>query len=198
MLYRRQLKTLLTGEKQGCDLYDPEAVTACCMHSVGDSITLSIGGKTEKLHGEPLTITDAVIQCISIGELTYVSPVHKGLKDTIGKCVRLRVGNVDIIIGSVLHQTYDDRPFLVTGADINQYRYVGLKSAHHFRAFFEGQALAIIPTDPPGLMSGDLTRFPFVKIQRPVYPLDREAFFPQTGHYHDKSKEVMHEVFKED
>ena len=159
-------------------LYDPVAVNEICRHHVGDTVSITIGGRTEKLHGEPLEIKDAEIQCISNGKVTYVSPVHAGLEDTIGKCVRIRVKNVDIIIGSVLHQTYDDRPFLVTGADITQYRYVGLKSAHHFRAFFEGKALAIITADPPGLMTGDLKRYVYKKIPRPIYPLDQEACFP--------------------
>ena len=159
-------------------LYDPFAVEELCRYQVGETANIIIGGRTEKIHGEPLEIRNAEIQCISNGRVTYVSPVHKGLEDSIGKCVRIRIENVDIIIGSILHQTYDDRPFLVTGADVSQYRYVGLKSAHHFRAFFEGRALAIITADPPGLMSGNLERFQFIRAPRPVFPLDRDVQFP--------------------
>ena len=166
-------------------LYDPVAVHELCSRRVGEKVDITIGGRTEALHGEPLEIRGAEIQCISNGRVTYVSPVHQGLEDSIGTCVRIRTGNVDIIIGSILHQTYDDRPFLVTGADVSQYRYVGLKSAHHFRAFFEGKALAIIPADPPGLMTGDLSRFHFTKVTRPIYPLDPEAQI----HYADKKCE---------
>ena len=176
-LLREMLKRNLPGSIFGY-IYDEEAVEECCRHTVGDKVSLSIGGKTEKIHGDPLDIHDAEIQCISNGRLSYVSPVHKGLRDTIGRCVRVRTGNVEIIIGSVLHQTYDDRPFLVTGADVNQYRYVGLKSAHHFRAFFEGKALAIITADPPGLMTGNLKWYPFSKIIRPIAPLDPDVCFP--------------------
>lgn len=159
-------------------LYDPFAVEELCRYQVGETVNIIIGGRTEKIHGEPLEIRNAEIQCISNGRVNYVSPVHKGLEDSIGKCVRIRIENVDIIIGSILHQTYDDRPFLVTGADVSQYRYVGLKSAHHFRAFFEGRALAIITADPPGLMSGNLERFQFIRAPRPVFPLDRDVQFP--------------------
>ena len=178
-LLREMLKRNYPGSIFGY-LYDPEAVAECCRHSIGDRISLSLGGKTDTLHGAPLSIRDAVIQCISNGELTYVSPVHRGLKDTIGTCARIRVGNVDIVIGSVLHQTYDDRPFLVTGADVSQYRYVGLKSAHHFRAFFEGRALAVITADPPGLMTGKLERLPLARLPRPIYPLDQDVCFSCT------------------
>ena len=40
------------------------------------------------------------------------------------------------------------------------------------RAFFEPRAAAIIAADPPGLMSGDLSRYCFEKLPRPIFPLD--------------------------
>lgn len=158
-------------------MYDPEAVAEVYSHSIGDKIRLSLGGKTEPIHGEPLNLEDVEIISMSDGKYTYVSPMREGLADTIGKCARVRVGNVDIVIGSVLHQTFDDRPFLVTGADITQYRYVGLKSAHHFRAYFKDHAAAIIPTDPPGLQSSNFSLYSYKKICRPIFPIDPEAVF---------------------
>ena len=87
------------------------------------------------------------------------------------------MSNVDIIVGSVSNQTFDNQPFLVTGADINNYRYVGLKSTQHFRAYFTDKAAAIINCDPPGLNSSDLTCFDYKKIARPVFPLDDNVTF---------------------
>ncbi|MEA5060707.1 MAG: M81 family metallopeptidase [Candidatus Pelethousia sp.] len=171
MLRRNYPKTIMGY------IYDPIAVQEIMERRVGEHISLSLGGKTEPVHGEPIEIKDAEIICLGNGEVVYVSPVHANLPDTIGACARIRTGNVDIIIGSVLHQTYDDRPFLATGADIAQYRYVGLKSAHHFRAFFQDRAAAIITADPPGLMSGDLKRYDFHKMPRPIFPLDKDAAF---------------------
>lgn len=158
-------------------LYDPAAVEEIFRHQIGDVIHLFLGGKTEPVHGAPIELDDAEIISMSNGNVIYVSPVHADLPDTIGKCARIRTKNVDIIIGSVLHQTYDDRPFLVTGADITQYRYVGLKSAHHFRAFFEGRAVAIITADPPGLMCGNLRAYDFRKMPRPIYPLEPDVSY---------------------
>ena len=34
------------------------------------------------------------------------------------------------------------------------------------------RAAAIIAADPPGLMSGDLSRYCFEKLPRPIFPLD--------------------------
>jgi len=90
----------------------------------------------------------------------------------------VKVGNVEIVIASVRNQTFDDQPFAVLGADLADYRYVGLKSTQHFRGFFGSRAAAIFSADPPGLNSGDLSVFDFRKIQRPVYPLDRDTVYP--------------------
>ena len=175
-LLREMLEQNLPGTIFGY-IYDPIAVEFLMTKRIGDRVSLLLGGRKEKIHGEPLRIEDAEIVNMSNGNVIYVSPVHQDVPDTIGKCVRIKVKNVEIVIGSVLHQTYDDRPFLVTGADINQYRYVGLKSAHHFRAFYKDHATQIITADPPGLQSADLTRYQFKKIQRPIYPLDSDVIF---------------------
>ena len=57
--------------------------------------------------------------------------------------------------------------------DLREYRYVGLKSTQHFRGFFGTAACRIIPTDPPGLNSGDLSVFEFKK--RNIKPSNSEG-----------------------
>lgn len=175
-LLREMLKRNRKGTIMGY-LYDPEAVEEIFRHRIGDKISLKLGGKTEPLHGAPLELSDAEILCMSNGDFISTTPMALGVPGKLGKCARIRVKNTDIIVGSVLKQTFDDRPFLVTGADINQYRYVGLKSTIHFRAFFDSRAAAIIPADPPGLMSGDLRNYDFKKMPRPIFPLDPDAAF---------------------
>jgi len=173
-LLREMLSANLEGSIFGF-ICDAEAVEKIFTHAPGDKIFLKLGGKTEPIHGEPVEV-DAEIVAMSSGRFIYTSPVNKGIPGTLGKCARIRVDNLDIIVGSMRQQTMDDRPFLVTGADIAQYRYIGLKSTFHFRAFYQNRAAAIIATDPPGLQSGDLSLFDFNKIVRPIFPLDDVQF----------------------
>ena len=158
-------------------MYDPEAAAFCHEHRVGERVSFSLGGRTEKLHGEPLRLENAEICALSDGRYITVSPMSRGIPIDLGKTARVRVGNVDIIISSLRTQTLDDRPFLVTGADVEQYRYVGLKSTNHFRGFFQTRAAAIIPTDPPGLHSANFAIYDYKKIARPVFPIDNDAEF---------------------
>ena len=157
-------------------MYDKEAVEEICKHSIGDKVSFSLGGKTNPLHGEPVMINDAEIIAMSNGEYISSSPMFLGVPFTIGKCARVKTGNVEIVIGSMLHQSFDDHPLRVTGADPELYRYICLKSAHHFRAFFEGRAAEIVPTDPPGLACCNFAQYTYRNVPRPVYPLDDASF----------------------
>ena len=158
-------------------IYDKEAADRIHEHKVGDRISLLLGGKTGPLHGDPLYIEDAVIISLSDGEHISASPIDAGVPHSIGLSARVRTGNVEIIIGSKLTQTFDDRPFLTTGADVEQYRYVCLKSAHHFHALFDSRAGEIIPCDTRGITSGNLSAFDYKYVIRPIYPLDEETKF---------------------
>jgi len=153
-----------------------EAVEEICKHSIGDKVSFSLGGKTNPLHGEPVMINDAEIIAMSNGEYISSSPMFLGVPFTIGKCARVKTGNVEIVIGSMLHQSFDDHPLRVTGADPELYRYICLKSAHHFRAFFEDRAAEIVPTDPPGLACCNFAQYTYKNVPRPVYPLDDACF----------------------
>ncbi|MBQ3075011.1 MAG: M81 family metallopeptidase [Clostridia bacterium] len=173
-LLREMLRRNLPGSIFGY-MVDPIAIEEIYKHHPGDKVSFRLGGRSEKIFGEPLEISDAEIVSMYNGSFKHTSPNLQGKSTRIGKTARVRVGNVDIIIGSARNQTFDDRPFLVTGADINEYRYVGLKSTQHFRGYFQSRAAQIIPTDPPGLCSSDLSVFPFKHLPRPCYPLDPDT-----------------------
>ena len=156
---------------------DPIAAAQVFDHEIGDSVDITLGGRHEKIFGAPLKLKGAKVMAKSDGQFIYVSPNMFGLPCSLGKTVRIRVENVDIIIATNRVQTFDDRPFVITGADVADYRYVALKSTQHFRGYFGDKACAIIPCDPPGLSTSDLTAFDFQKIPRPVYPLDPDVSF---------------------
>ncbi|WP_100066127.1 M81 family metallopeptidase [Miniphocaeibacter massiliensis] len=153
-------------------IYDKDVAEFLHNHRVGDKVTFSLGGKCEKIHGNPIEIVNAKIKNLSNGEYIATAPMIKGAKLSFGKSARVKVKNVEIIITSQRTQTLDDRPFLVTGADVAQYKYVGIKSSNHYRSFFQDKAGLIIPCDTPGVMTGDLSVLDFKYVKMPKYPLD--------------------------
>lgn len=176
-LLREMLKRDGRGYIMG-PLYDPEAAAYIhARHRVGDRISLSVGGKSDPINGGPLQLRDAEVVNLSDGKLISAAPINCGAAMDYGKSVRLRQGNVELILVSVRFQTYDDRPFIMTGCDMSRYRVVGLKSMNHFRGYFRHTADAIVTADPPGQCPMDLKQYPYRQLCRPILPLDEEVSY---------------------
>ena len=175
-LLREMLNRDLPGTIFGY-MVDPTAVEQLWNKEIGEKVSFSLGGRHEKIFGEPVFLENATLLAKSTGDFVHTSPNLRGAAGRLGKAVRVQLGNVQIIIGSVRNQTFDDQPFAILGANVADYRYIGLKSTQHFRGFFGSRAAQIVPTDPPGLNSGNLAVFDFKKMQRPVYPLDKDVNF---------------------
>ncbi len=61
-------------------LADPEAVRVCVAAGVGATVSLMVGGKTDRLHGAPVAITGSV-RTISDGQFTESEVRHMGMKN---------------------------------------------------------------------------------------------------------------------
>jgi microcystin degradation protein MlrC len=71
-------------------------------------------------------------------------------------------------------------PFILdgaTGTELSKYRILCLKSANHFRGFFQPRADAIVTADPPGLRCSDLRTYHYRNMRSPLYPLDENTTF---------------------
>jgi len=157
-------------------IWDPEVVEQAMKAGLGGTFSGTIGGKTDKLHGEPIEFRDAVVLNLSDGLGWYESPMLAGIRINLGNMARIRIGNVEVVVSTVKgSQGMDDQPYLLTGANINNYRIVGLKSSIHFRAWFDSHAKAIVTADPPGIHTSNFKQLPFKAITRPAYPLDPET-----------------------
>lgn len=170
------LREMLNRNLPGCimgPLTDSQAATEIHEHyKVGDKISIKIGGKVDPINGDPIELNDAEIINLSNGKLVSAAPINYGVHMDYGKSVRLRQGNVEMIIVTDRFQTYDDRPFMMTGCDMTQYKIVGLKSMNHFRGYFQSRADAIVTADPPGQCPINLKQYSYKNVRRPILPLD--------------------------
>ena len=175
-LLREFLRRDLPGTIMG-PVYDPETARLLHGHKVGDVVDITLGGRTIPLAGAPLEIKGATILNLCDGNLISAAPINKGVAMSYGKSARLKKGNVEFIVVSVRYQTLDDRSFLMTGADLKDYRIVGLKSMNHFRGYFAPRADAIITADTPGARPANLNLYPYQNVSRPIYPLDKDVTY---------------------
>jgi microcystin degradation protein MlrC len=152
-------------------LWDPDAAAACARAGVGASVSLAVGGKVDPTHGAPVAVTGRV-RTISDGRFVHKGPMFRGLPGRLGTTAVLEVAGVKIILISERWQTLDPEMIRLVGIDPLAEKILVVKSTIHYRAAFEPLAHAIVEVDAPGLSSSNLSRFPFVRVRRPIFPLD--------------------------
>ena len=174
-LLRAMIEAGLTGSAFGT-LYDPEVADAAHRAGVGSTLQVRLGGKHDRLHGDPLDLTISV-KSLTDGRFTLSTPMGQGRQMTLGKMARLVCGGIDIVVASKRAQVLDPEPFLLHGIDVGRCRIVGLKSSAHFRAGFAPIAKHIITADPPGITTSNLANLPYRQLRRPIYPLDADTTY---------------------
>ncbi len=155
---------------------DPEAVAAIYSAGPGAHLELALGGKTDDLHGFPIPVT-ATVKSLSDGHFIHEGPVDTGRPETLGRTAVLvcegRHGNtVDVIVCERRVQPLDAAVFRSQGIEPLERKILVVKSSVHFRGSFTPLASRIIEVDTPGLTGVDLSRFPYRRLPRPIWPLD--------------------------
>ena len=157
-------------------IYDPEVAKQAADAGVGAHISCRLGGKTDKIHGEPIEIADAYVRSISDGEFIRRPPMGGGVRTRLGLTACLVVGNVSIVVAGNRSQTFDDGPFRIAGIDWQSQRILALKSSLHFRAWWSDKVRGIVPCNSPGIHSADLTTIPMKNADTSYYPLGDPAW----------------------
>ncbi|MDQ1278832.1 MAG: hypothetical protein QG670_92 [Thermoproteota archaeon] len=170
------LKTLLDMKAENAVLAviaDPDAVNKLVKAGIGKTLTIKLGGKTDKLHGPPINVTGTV-KLISDGTFLPNGPMSSGLESHLGKTVVFKCSGVDVIVTEKRLQPTDLELYRSLGIDPTKKKIIVVKSAVHFRAAHEPIAKKIIEVDAPGIHSARLSAFKYKKLRRPIYPLDVE------------------------
>jgi len=119
---------------------------------------------------------DAEVLAVHDGEIVGRLGLLEGRKVSLGLSAALKIGGMTVIVVSARVQTADPMFFEMFGLDIAQASAVVVKSRGHFRAgflpFFPPEQ--VYETDTPGLTSPVLERWPFERLPRPSFPLDRD------------------------
>jgi len=158
-----------------CSISDQEAINLCLAAGVGAEVSMLVGGKRDKLHGDPVPVTGKV-RLIHEGSFVRQGPMSRGVVQTVGRCVVLEIGGRDgIELMLTEHRAHpnDLQYFRAFGIEPTQRQILVLKSAAHYRAAFEPIATEVIEVDAPGITSPRLERYAYKHIRRPIYPLDK-------------------------
>jgi microcystin degradation protein MlrC len=158
---------------------DPEVVQAAIAAGPGEKITVDLGGKTDRLHGDPLPVR-AHVKLLSDGRYINDGPMMTGLTVDLGPTALLlcepasgpSAPPVEVLVTTRAETPVDLNVFRCHGIEPARHRVLGLKGKGHFRAAFEPIARRVVLVEGPGTTGADLTRLTFRKVRRPIWPLD--------------------------
>ena len=159
--------------QNACVLYivDPVAVEKCRQAGVGAALQLDVGAKSNSLQGEPVGLS-AEVPAVSDGRFTYDGPMYAGLDGSMGPSAHIRAGGVHVLLVCIREQPFDTAFSRTLGLDPKKMKYIGIKSAAHFRAAFEAWAGAIHLVSEPSVHNPAEGKLAFTNIRRPLYPFD--------------------------
>jgi microcystin degradation protein MlrC len=153
-------------------LYAPEEATRCAAAGVGAEVTMTVGGKVDRRHGDPLTLSGRV-RLLHDG--TYVEPAvrHGGKRvNHMGPTALVETaGRNLLVLTSLRHPPFSLGQLTCLGIRPEQQRLLVVKAAIAYKAAYGPVAGTVIEVDTPGLTAVNPERFAFRHIRRPLYPL---------------------------
>lgn len=171
-VFRQGLTDMAVGP-----IWDPQSVRRMIRAGVGQRVKLQLGGKTDMpsigLKGKPLKV-EGVVRRITDGLYRVTCPMDTGLILNHGVSAVLDTGDAEVLVCSERMEPYDLGVFRHAGIEPTAKRYLLIKSREHFRAGFEPIAKHIVLLSGPGVTGSDYGLFPFKKVPRPIYPIDRD------------------------
>ncbi len=172
---RAALEAGMSGVTAG-PICDPETVAQMIAAGTGAAITVQLGNKVP-LPGlppkAPLTLTGTVGQ-ISDGTYVVTGPIYTGQTCTMGRAVVLETGGATVLVTELPHEPWDLGVFGCAGIDPIAARFLILKSRMYCRPVFGPLSRALVECASEGITSSNFDLFPFEKLQRPIFPLDRD------------------------
>lgn len=149
---------------------DPDVVSRCIDHGVGERLSVDLGGRSEDetVESEPIEALDGYVKVITDGRYVNTGPMLRGAENSLGRAVRLRCGTddgIDVIVTENRVQPWDAEVFRHVGIIPERLDIIAVKSAVHYRTDFGPMASEIVSIDESPSRT-------FERISRPKYPLD--------------------------
>jgi microcystin degradation protein MlrC len=154
-------------------LYAPDEVRQCERVGVGAEVRLTLGGKVDRLHGEPISAVGKV-QLLHDGVYVEPEPRHGGKRTNfMGRTALIEIqGRNLLVLNSLRHPPFSLGQLTCLGITPEEKRILVVKAAVAYKAAYGPIAGTIIEVDTPGLTAVNPARFQYRNIRRPMFPLD--------------------------
>ncbi|HYJ12061.1 MAG TPA: MlrC C-terminal domain-containing protein, partial [Thermomicrobiales bacterium] len=153
---------------------DPVAAEVARSAGVGAPVDLLVGGKVDRLHGDPVRL-QGVVRSLHDGRWVHEGPENAGVPVDSGPTAVVVAGGVTVVLTSRKTMPGDQQQLKSVGIEPTEQHILVMKSAIRWRGGFESITTRSIDVDTPGLGSVNLANFPYQHIRRPIFPLDPET-----------------------
>ena len=150
---------------------DTEVARQMAAAGVGAELEVSLGAKTDSLHGDPITLRGTV-------RLIHNAPIPmdkwSGAAYEVGLICVLDVDGILVVVTERKVVTENIDIFEILGFDVTAMQMAVFKGLGlHIRQALEGKISKFIPVDAVGVTHPDVRQLgAFDQVPRPVYPLD--------------------------
>ena len=155
-------------------VYDPEAVELAEKAGAGAKLSIPIGGKSDKHHGEPVNATVAV-KSVSDGEFVHKGSYMTGYITSMGRTSLVESDGVQIVLTSKRTMPFDAEQLRCLGIEPDQQKIIVVKAAIAWKAAYGDIAKRVLVVDTPGVCAADLSRLNYRKRPIPLYPLEQDT-----------------------
>jgi len=174
------LEALLAHRVPNClaVLCDPGAVQSCLQAGIGGAVVTTVGGKTDALHGRPVTVSGRV-RALTDGIFVEREVRHGGWGggDQGLTAVLELPDETTLILTSRRMAPMSLQQILSTGCQPASKRAIIVKGVVAPRAAYAPVCPRIILVDTPGSTAGNPSRFSYLHCRRPIYPLDTDTIY---------------------
>jgi len=173
------MRALLKYDVQGAGvaIADPQSVAALAGLAIGDKTVLAIGGKTSKLDPGPVQLE---VELVSRSDGVFeLEDKNSHLVGSLGKIIHMgpsavvRHRGLTILLTSKKLPPFDLGQWRSQGVNPEELSMIGIKAAVGHRVAYGRIASAEFTVNTSGPCTSDITRLPYTRLRRPVFPLDQ-------------------------
>ena len=156
-------------------LNDPHAVLRAEQDQVGSRVALTVGGKTDDLHGEPFT-AEFTIQLMADGQFEEPEPRHGGIRyfDQGRTAILTTDTGLTVMLTSQRMVPFSLHQLTNFGIDPNSFQAIVAKGVNAPIAAYAPVCPRLIRVNTPGATTADVTSLTYHHRRRPMFPFERE------------------------